>query len=132
MTRMYPTIADPHAKSPAERRLYETFARKLGDDWVAFHHVKWIGKDDLGRSRDGETDFVVAHPHLGVLVIEVKGGRIRFDDTTGHYTSTDRDGVDHDIGDSFEQATESEHALMARVRLMPRWPRRRVRVSSAH
>ena len=80
----------------------------------------------MGRPRDGETDFVVAHPHLGVLIIEVKGGRIRFDETTGHFISTDRSGVDHDIGDPFEQATESKHTLIAKVRLMRGWPQRRV------
>jgi hypothetical protein len=126
MAIMYPSILDPDTKSPAERRLYEAFARELGDDWVVFHHVNWISRDDLGRPRDGETDFVVAHPHLGVLVVEVKGGRIRFDERTGHFISTDRDDVDHGIGDPFEQATESKHTLIAKVRSMPRWPRRRV------
>jgi len=123
---MYPLILDPDTKSPAERRLYEAFARELGDDWLVFHHVKWIGNDDLGRPRDGETDFVVAHPHSGVLVIEVKGGYIRFDEATGHYISTDRDGGGHDIGDPFEQATVSKHTLIAKARSMPGWPRHRV------
>ncbi|MBU1746438.1 MAG: NERD domain-containing protein [Chloroflexi bacterium] len=85
MARMYPTILDPDTKSPAERRLYEAFAREMGEEWVVFHHVPWIGNDDRGQPCDGETDFVVAHPNLGVLVVEVKGGRIHFDATTSHY-----------------------------------------------
>jgi len=126
MTQLYPAFFDPNTKSPAERRLYESFARELDDEWVVFHHVKWIGKNDLGRPHDGETDFVVAHPHLGVLVIEVKGGRIQFDEATAHYISINRDGGEHDIGDPFEQATASKHTLIAKVRSMPDWPRHRV------
>ncbi len=126
MARMFPAALDPDTQSAAERRLYEIFARELDDEWTVFHHVKWIGNDDRGRPRDGETDFVVAHPHLGVLVIEAKGGRIRFDETGGRYISTDRHGVDHDIGDPFEKATGDKHTLIAKLRSMPGWPRRRV------
>jgi len=126
MARMYPAILDPNTKSPAERRLYEAFARELGDDWTVFHHVEWIGNDDRGQPCDGETDFVIAHPNLGVLIVEVKGGRIRFDATTGHYISTDRDGVDHDIGDPFQKATGDKHTLIARMRAVRGWPQRRV------
>jgi len=72
MTQMYPFVLNSNSKSSAEWRLYDAFARELNDDWLVFHHVKWIGKDDPGRPRDGEADFVVAHPHLGVLVIKVK------------------------------------------------------------
>ncbi|RMD67580.1 hypothetical protein D6833_00025 [Candidatus Parcubacteria bacterium] len=126
MARMYPVVLEPTTKSSAERRLFEAFARELDNEWIVFHHVKWIGNDDRGHPCDGETDFVIAHPRLGVLVIEVKGGHIRFDEATGHYISTDRNGVDHDIGDPFSQATRGKHTLIAKLRSMPGWPRRRV------
>ena len=82
MARMYPALFDRDIQSSAERRLFEAFARELDDEWVVLHHVKWIGNDEFGRPHDGEADFAVAHPYLGVLVLEVKGGRIRFDETT--------------------------------------------------
>jgi hypothetical protein len=126
MAQIYPAFLDPDTKSPAERRLYEAFARELNDEWLVFHHVKWIGNDDRGRPCDGETDFVVTHPHLGVLVIEVKGGRIRFDQASGHYVSTDRDGEEYDIGDPFEKATGDKHTLIAKLRALPGWPRQRI------
>jgi hypothetical protein len=126
MAQMHPATLDPNTKSPAERRLYEAFARELSDDWSVFHHVKWIGYDDIGRPRDGETDFVIAHPDLGVLVVEVKGGQIRFDAASGHFISTDRDGGEHDIGDPFEQATASKHTLIAKLRAARGWPGRRI------
>lgn len=127
MAQLYPSVLDPNTKSTAERRLYEAFARELKDDaWVAFHHNEWIGNDDRGRPCDGEADFVVAHPHLGVLTIEVKGGRIRFDAATGHFISTDRDDVEHDIGDPFEQAMKSKHVLIDKLRSTRGWPHRRI------
>lgn len=127
MARLYPSRIDANTSSSAERRLYEAFARELKDDaWVVFHHVKWIGHGEMGRPRDGEADFVVAHPHLGILVVEVKGGGIRFDAASGHFISTDRDGIEHDIGDPFEQVTESKHTLIAKLRAMRGWPQRRI------
>ncbi len=126
MAQIYPSFFDLDVNSSAERRLFDALARELSDEWVVFHHVKWVGTDERGNRRDGETDFVVAHPHVGVLVIEVKGGRIRFDMATGHYISTDRDGCDHDIGDLFEQAMQSKKNLIAKVRGMRGWPNARV------
>ncbi len=126
VARLYPFSFDPYTKSSAERRLHEAFARDLNGEWRVFHHVKWIGYDDLGRPCDGEVDFVVAYPRLGILVIEVKGGRVQFDESTGLYISTGRNGVNHDIGDPLVQATTSKHALIAGTRSMPGWPRRRV------
>lgn len=126
MAQMCPPFFDLDVNSAAERRLYEAFARELDDQWVVFHHVKWVGTDDRGHQCDGETDFVIAHPRLGVLVIEVKGGRINFDAGTGHFISTDRDGCNHDIGDPFEQAMKGKKNLLKKVRRMREWPRGRV------
>ena len=57
-----------------------------------------IGK----RQADGEADFVMIHPDHGVLVVEVKGGRIRTSE--GEWYSVDRHGAEHEIKNPFEQA----------------------------
>lgn len=126
MPRMFPGVRDPTTRSSAERRLYEAMARELSDKWVVFHSVKWIGQDSQGRPRDGEADFVLAHPDLGVLTLEVKGGRISFDQRTGHFISTDAQDVSHDIGDPFEQAMKSKKVLLEKLQGTPGWQRRRV------
>ena len=126
MARMFPARFDTSTNSPAERRLYEALAHQLDDEWAVLHHVKWIGNDEFGHPRDGEADFVVAHPYKGVLVLEVKGGRIRFDETTGHFISRDRDDIAHDIGDPFEQAMKSKKTLLEKMRGVSGWPGRRV------
>jgi hypothetical protein len=126
MARMLPAHFDASTNSPAERRLYNAFSREPDDEWVVLHHVKWIGNDELGRPRDGEVDFVVVHPYLGVLVLEVKGGRIRFDEKAGRFISKDRDDTEHDIGDPFEQAMKSKKTLLEKMRGVNGWPRQRV------
>lgn len=123
---MFPDVRDPTTRSSAERRLYEAMARELSDKWVVFHSVKWIGQDSQGRPCDGEADFVLAHPDLGILALEVKGGRIGFDPGTGHFISTDVHDVSHDIGDPFEQAMKSKKALLEKLKGTPGWQRRRI------
>jgi hypothetical protein len=126
MAQMHPTILDPDTKSTAERRLYEAFESELDDNWVIFHHVKWIAYDEMGRPRDGEADFVISHAQLGVFVLEVKGGRIHFDSASGHFVSTDRKGNEHNIKDPFEQATNGKYTLIYKLRGTDQWPKRRV------
>jgi len=83
--------------------------RSLGPDWTVLHHVAWQAKRG-GRQGDGEADFLVIHPQLGILVIEVKGGGIQV--TNGRWQSMDRHGNVHDIKNPYEQATSSKHALV--------------------
>src|SRR5438046_7289622 len=85
-------------KSPAERRLYEMFRVQLSDEWTVFHHVPWQIRDLQGGARDGEADFVIAHPDQGILILEVKGGNIRYDGATKQWYSND-----YEIKDPFDQ-----------------------------
>ncbi len=77
----------PRAGAPtSERRVYEQLARTLDDRFVVFHSLAWHGR---GKKPDGEADFVIAHPDLGMLVLEVKGGGIAHDPVRGKWTSQD-------------------------------------------
>ena len=83
MARMFPERLPAEVKSEAERRLFDIFKSEFSDDFVVFHGVRWLARRRGGGATDGEADFVVAHPHYGVLVLEVKdidrpgGGRAR-------------------------------------------------------
>jgi NAD(P)-dependent dehydrogenase (short-subunit alcohol dehydrogenase family) len=96
--------------SAAERVLFREFARQLGPDWTVLHSVHWLAREG-GRSRDGEADFLLAHPRHGVLVLEAKGGTIARHGVTQAWSSTDWGGVEHAIKDPFEQAERSLYAL---------------------
>lgn len=110
MARMIPERPADDCESRAERRLFERLRDETSDDFVAFHHVAWLVPGDRGRPRQGETDFVIAHPRLGILAIEVKGGSIRFDATTGRWSSTGKEG-ESSIKDPFGQARRASFLL---------------------
>ena len=95
----------------AEVEMYDALARCMGFGWVVFYDVAWLGKvGQFDAPRDGQTDFIVAHPEKGILLIEVKGGKIRFDGPSRQWISTDREGVDHKIS-PFSQVRDSKYAL---------------------
>jgi len=118
MARMYPDPISPDTKSGAERRLYEAFREALDDDYTVFHSVAWQSQDKRGRARDGETDFVIAHPQRGVLILEAKEGTIRCDPSTGRWTSMVPDGEAFTIRNPFEQAKESKYILREQLKSM--------------
>ena len=64
------------------------------------------------RKPDGEADFLIGHPDLGFLVVEVKGGAIDFDASTARWTSRDRHGETFPIKDPFTQALDAKHELL--------------------
>jgi len=75
--------------------------QSLPDDYRIYHRKTWYSFD--GGVREGEADLLLLHPELGLLVLEVKGGRVAFDGRAGTWTSTDRGGAVHEIKDPFLQ-----------------------------
>ncbi len=125
MARLYPP-QPPGSAPSSERMVFERLAG-LDDDWLVFHSVAWQGIRH-GRQGDGEADFVLAHPHKGLLVVEVKGGRIRIEN--GQWVSVDRHGRAHRLRNPFEQAVDSKYAL--RDHLDERVPRSHGRIRLGH
>jgi hypothetical protein len=72
---------------------------------------------DRGKDREGEADLVVAHPDRGFLAIEVKSGAISRDDL-GRWWAGGRQ-LDRL---PFEQAADSHHSLVRKLRELPDWP----------
>jgi hypothetical protein len=108
---MIPESPREDAESRAELRLFERLRDETSDDLVAFHSVAWLVPSDDGRPREGEADFVLAHPSHGVLVVEVKGGRIRYDAKRARWASIGKQG-EHRIKDPFRQGRDSAHRLI--------------------
>jgi Nuclease-related domain/AAA domain len=117
MAQTYPDHLDERTQSRAERTLYAAFCEQLDDSYVVFHHVGWLAHDKRKHPRDGEADFVIAHPDRGVLVIEVKGGTIGRDGTTGRWTTTSAAGITDVIADPVEQARNSKYVLLEYLKL---------------
>jgi hypothetical protein len=90
MATIYPEDQRYHnPESAAERRLYPLLA-DLPRDYTVYCNRHWHAPPDRGRApRPAEADFLVAHPDRGVLVLEVKGGAIRYDPATDQWFTND-------------------------------------------
>jgi hypothetical protein len=108
VARIPDRLADD-VQSDAERRLFERLRDETSDTITAFHGVAWL-VPSRGKPRQGEADFVLAHPKHGVVALEVKGGTIRFDAAEGTWTSSGRDG-EVKIKDPVKQAQSASHRL---------------------
>ncbi len=104
MARMFPDVPKPATQSAAESKLYSFFKRNLSEDFVVYHSVSYVlSGGRTRRPRCGEADFVVVHRELGLLVVEVKGGRVGFDPKCNRWESIGRKGPKR-IKDPFQQA----------------------------
>ncbi len=95
----------PQASPPGERSIYRALASSTGvDDWIVLHSLNIA---EHVRNPEGEADFVVIAPGLGLLVIEVKSHeQIDFRDGAwylGHHPPTTRG--------PFKQASEAMHSI---------------------
>lgn len=106
MALMYPDTHKARVifSSRAEEVFYDACRAQLGDRWtVYFSRTLSTIERDKGL-HDNEIDFVLYHPELGVLVLEVKGGRIRHDADSGEFFSINRYDESFRIKDPFQQA----------------------------
>jgi hypothetical protein len=111
----------------AEVRVYDILDRQLPAAFTVFYSSPWIGTTPDGREIDGEADFVVAHPDLGLLVIEVKGGAVLRDGTTGQWRTRDGYGITHRIKNPVEQARGGKYQLLKKLRDSDLWRPRFIR-----
>ncbi|MBB6053884.1 NERD domain-containing protein [Armatimonas rosea] len=106
----------------AEVRVYDALKSGLSAEWVVCYSAKWIGHRRFsgGANVDGETDFIVAHPDLGILLLEVKGGQIDYDGGIDTWTSTDIYGEVHEI-DPVGQLRDAKGTLRKKLKDLPSW-----------
>lgn len=98
--------------SGGELRLYELL-QQLPDEYHVFHSLRWNERRSNGRGRGrrlqwGEADFVVFHPAYGVIVFEVKDGRIACTRERGMMQQNRATGEWHPIF-PMEQAEKSKY-----------------------
>lgn len=125
MATMHPSkvpdyvLRDPYRE--AEVSVYENLCASLPDGWHVYYSRPWLGLTPDGEEREGEADFVVAHPSHGLLVIEVKGGAVSRRPETEEWVSRNRLGITNRIKDPVQQASRSKHALLAKLKEQPGW-----------
>ncbi len=106
MAQMYPDTSHTRVifASRAEEVFYETCRKSLGDAWTVYYSRTLSTIDRNTGMKDNEIDFVLYHRRYGVVVIEVKGGRIRHSVDSGKFFSINRYGESFEIKDPFQQA----------------------------
>lgn len=115
---MIPDLTDEqlsYFKSHGEVQVYRALKEALPDSYYVFSQVAWILKRENDEARDGETDFVIIHPHFGYLCIEVKGGGISFNATTDQWLSTNGHGQEHLIKNPIQQAKNAKYSIRAKL-----------------
>jgi hypothetical protein len=127
MAKMFPAVIAPDVPSDAERQLYSLFARQLSADYMVFHSVAWQSRHEIYGARDGEADFVIVHPRLGILVLEVKGGIIDYDGENGVWLQSGYIMRK----DPFEQAKTFKHELLRLLKAERSWSNRFVCITHA-
>lgn len=86
----------------------QLLSRQLNSDWTVCHSYPWLS-NRTGRMEQGESDFILLHPR-GLIVLEVKGGRISYDCDTREWTQNH-----HGMKDPFDQARRGMHLLWSQV-----------------
>ena len=89
--------------SSAEKLFYER-SIALSDSWRVYYSRTLSTMDPTDGQKDNEIDFVLYHPSFGIIVIEVKGGRIRFNAASQEFFSINRHGEEFPIKNPFSQA----------------------------
>ncbi|MBS0505265.1 MAG: NERD domain-containing protein [Proteobacteria bacterium] len=127
--RELPVSIKADRRKRAEVRTYDRLAAALDDSFTVFYSSPWLGVDSHGAEKDGECDFLVAHPRLGYLAIEVKGGGISFDPQTRKWTSRDENHFRHTIKDPVAQARDAKHELLKKLKACGKWQTRYIRMA---
>jgi hypothetical protein len=78
--KIYPEDKPRLTESHAEQDVYDALKKQLPDGYVAWHSLRLLAQRGVW---EGEGDFVVLVPGRGLLVLEVKGGRI--EEHNGHW-----------------------------------------------
>ena len=127
MAKIYPERLPEHVlgdpRRQAEKKVFEVLSG-LGPSFCVFYSVAWQVRDLKSGARDGEADFIIAHPEWGLMILEVKGGQVRYDAAQKQWFSKDRQGIEHEIKDPIEQARNSKGALLSKLRELPGWDQR--------
>lgn len=107
MAKMIPATMTSGYRLEAEELVFDQLKTQLDDSFTVFHSFDVAAKNRENRIVDVEIDFVILSQNLGILVLEVKGGQIRYDGMSGQWTQNGKP-----LGrDPFQQARDNKYAI---------------------
>ncbi len=75
---MIPTEFNPASPSFAEKFIFNQLKKSFYENVIVFHSFDLLARNKQNRNIDAEIDFLILHPQFGILVLEVKGGVIKY------------------------------------------------------
>ncbi|MDA9352639.1 NERD domain-containing protein [Porticoccaceae bacterium] len=115
MARLIPKVDVDEIEVKSERDTARCLVDQLPNDCIIYHSYPWLKTDrnDRGNTtiKEGETDFVIILPSHGMLILEVKGGEITYDEDSRDWSRVLGNGRLKSIQDPFEQANRNTHYL---------------------
>lgn len=115
MARLIPKVEIEEIAVKPERDTARFLVDQLPNDCIIYHSYPWLKSDrnDRGNTtvKEGETDFVIVLPSHGMLILEVKGGEITYDEHSRDWSRVLGNGRLKPIQDPFEQARRNTHYL---------------------
>lgn len=92
-----------------ELKVYNALS-EMGDEYTVYHSLRYIDFDREFGIPEGEIDFVVVNPHKGILVLEIKGGSISFNNGVWYQNGREMNK------DPFDQARRNEYEMIKKLR----------------
>ncbi len=107
-----PRLIGPVPSDKWEREVRRQLSKQLPDSWIVICSVAWALKVGFGPVKDGEADFVILAPGLGLAVVEVKGSKLVYVGEDGTWYRQDFSGRKLKLKESPpEQANRNLHTL---------------------
>lgn len=124
MARIYPEyLPESILKDPGRRAECTVYSvlKTLPERYLVFYSIHWQDHTNNWGVSEGEADFIVAHPDMGIIVLEVKGGGIRYDALTNQWYSHSAGGNVYPIKDPVEQGRRNHYKLLESLETLPGW-----------
>lgn len=83
MAKMFPSVLESENVTDSEKDVFYALRDRLDDSYTVFHSYTVLPRNFKGNLIDGEIDFLIFSPRYGILVLEVKGGSIRYEPKQG-------------------------------------------------
>ena len=120
MARLIPKIKTEEISLKPERDVACALVEQLPQDCIVYHSYPWLREERNDKSgniflKEGEVDFVIVMPDIGLLILEVKGGTINYDSQGRQWCRQLPSGAIRDIKDPFAQARKNTHNLIDQI-----------------
>lgn len=115
VAQMHPgrlTEAFSASHTPSEHYVFRKCQEELPNDYHVFHDFIWDDPSLEDSKTAGQIDFIIVHPSIGYITLEVKGGRCSYEPELRTWRTIDRSEHSAEITDPFEQAATASRVLL--------------------